>query len=164
MLPLFANCYSLCFSILFLLTGCAIQVRVSTSKSPPLTVGVCLHGEVSQSEGPGQQQAAVGRDQMRSERITREENLTKKQKQKRPKKQINSVLVGCPSCLTNKAGFRDYCCPSTVSVSFNDTPYLWSLSPSLRRSLCSGINTDYTFSLPDWITDCKTSDDINSRS
>lgn len=49
---------------------------------PPLTVGVRLHGEVSHSEGSGHQRAAVGREQMRSDRITREEKLTEKKTDK----------------------------------------------------------------------------------
>lgn len=48
----------------------------------------------------------------------------------------------------------------TVSACLNDPPCPGFLSLSL--SGC-GINMDYTLSLPDWITDCMTSDDTDHR-
>lgn len=63
------------------------------------------------------------------DRITGEDRHTEQQK--------NSAAVCFAHFLTDEAEFRDYCCPSTVSVSLNDHPYPRFLS--LPLSLDVGL-------------------------
>lgn len=92
----------------------------------------------------GHRRAAVRRDQIwETDRITGEITLTLNDRQIL---QQCVLLVASPIKPGCGVAFRDYCCPSNVSVSPNDPPYPGFLFLPLPLSGC-GINMDYTPSL-----------------
>ena len=133
--------WPLCCYNLLILSLCLITPSrwgSPLSQSPPLPLGLCLHGEVSpdnQALGPGR--AAVRRDEIReTDRITWEEALNSQ-------RQILQqwalfVFFALPITQSSGVAFRDYCCPSTVCVFVNDPSYpgFLFLPLSLSLSLC----------------------------
>lgn len=87
---------------------------------------IYLWEHVSMERYPTTRAQDTGRqlsDEIRSDSITVEET--------------KCAVLCFPHCYTSTAGFRDYCCPSTISVFLNDPHYLWflPLSPSVDVGL-----------------------------
>ena len=152
--------YGLSFFILSLLTCCSIEVRVSFPLKPSPTFGSASPWRgIPYSEGSGCRQAAVRRDQIRTDQTDRWTELQEKTDTLHNRRTLQQCVLLISSPM--KPSSEITAVPQLFLSLLMTIPIL-GFSLSLSLSGCR-INLDYTLSFPDWITGCMTSDDTDHR-